>query len=143
MLWQDGRSDEAIFWFNAGRLRGRFDAARCADVSARQGIDVMVMQMPPELLQEQFKDLDKLEATLRKVVAWDEATPYKYDHRWINLHGMGAYMSALDPTRQGSQREMSLPEKEWPVLAKQARENLLSNSARSDQTPQAEAVGDR
>lgn len=43
-----------------------------------------------------FKRLTKLEELVPKVVEWDRKTPYNYDHRWINLHGMDAMLSGLD-----------------------------------------------
>jgi hypothetical protein len=124
-FWEQGNTWNAVFWFNAGRLRGRYDGARCADLTAAQGVDVMVMQMPDELRRAQFQDLDRFEATIRKVVRWDEETLHKYDHRWINLHGIDAYLSSFGSANQGQQPQISLPESEWPALAQQAREGLL------------------
>lgn len=120
LLFRRGDVDDAIFWFNAGRLRGNFDAARCADVSARSGISAMTLAMPVELRTAQFGDIEKLRATIAKVLRWDEVTPYNYDHRWINLHGMAAINSGLGDGSQTSQ-PMSVPKDTWDALAKQTR----------------------
>jgi hypothetical protein len=125
-LWTHGQRDEAFFWFSAGRLRGRFDATRCADATAREAVDILVMGMPPELRKAQFDDVGKLKGIVLKVVKWDEETPYHYDHRWINLHGMGAMTSSLDEKQENKAQQLSLPESEWPSLAKQERQKYLA-----------------
>jgi len=126
-LYKEGRAEEAIFWLNAGRVRARFDANRCADASARQAVRVLSMQIPADLIKEQFKDLDHLRSLVVKAIEWDRATPYDYDHRWINLHGMGAMMSGLED-EAGKDREpveTSLPEEQWPAIVEQTREEYL------------------
>ena len=40
-LFQDGKKDDAAFWFYAGQLRARFDANRCLDVSARSAVGLL------------------------------------------------------------------------------------------------------
>jgi len=126
-LYKEGKAEEAIFWMNAGRVRARFDANRCADVSARQAVRVLSMQMPADLVKEQFKDLDRLRSLVVKAIEWDRATPYDYDHRWINLHGMAAMIAGLE--KEGGEdrepAETSLPEEQWPAIAEQTRETYL------------------
>jgi len=36
-----------------------------------------------------------LKGTIDRVLAWDDSTPYRYDYRWINLHGLNAIHSGL------------------------------------------------
>ncbi len=120
ILFEKGEKDDAAFWFYAGQLRGRFDANICADVSARQAISVLNMTFGPPINQYALKDIPKLEKLVDKVVAWDEKTPYNYDHRWINLHGMGAMMSGLDPKDQ-KKPELSLPKDQWEKIAADTR----------------------
>lgn len=67
-LFAQGRKDDAAFWFYAGQLRGRYDANRCADVSARQAIAVLNDQFGPDINQYTFKDTARLEALIPKVV---------------------------------------------------------------------------
>lgn len=120
VLFEKGEKDDAAFWFYAGQLRGRFDANICADVSARQAISVLNMNFGTPINQYTLKDIPKLEKLVDKVVAWDEKTPYNYDHRWINLHGMGAMISGLDPKDQKRQ-ELSLPKEQWEKIAVDTR----------------------
>ena len=85
-----------LFWLNAGRVRGMFDAARCTDISARSAVSLLISQMPRELIKAQFDDSDRMKETLERVLQWDEKrTPDTYDHRWINLHGMDSMTASL------------------------------------------------
>jgi WD40 repeat protein len=122
LLYRQGNLPDAIFWFNAGRLRAEFDAARCADVSARDAVSVLVMETPVDLRKAQFNNVDQLRSIIQKVIQWDATTPYNYDYRWINLHGMNAMESGLGQTVASSQ-PLSLPESTWTGLAKKNRED--------------------
>lgn len=126
VLYRQGKLDEAIFWYNAGRLRGSFDAGRCADVSARSGVADMVMQMPAQLLRQQYDDPTKLRKIISQVVHWDETTPYHYDYRWINLHGMGAITSSLGNGSLQS-KQLSLPQEQWAGIAAHLRADFPAN----------------
>lgn len=122
LLYQRGDVDDAIFWFNAGRVRGNFDALRCTDISARSAIPALVAQIPMELRKAQFADTQKLRAIVAKAMSWDEATPHNYDQRWINLHGMEAMKKGLGDTGPSSS-PLSVPQESWDGLARQARED--------------------
>ena len=63
-----------------------------------------------------FKDPEKLRKTVDEVITWDEKTPYNYDHRWINLHGMGSF--------SGGSSSRSVPTEKWQDLAAQARKDF-------------------
>ena len=122
-LYKRGDEDDAIFWFNAGRLRGNFDALRCTDPTARSAIPALVSQMPNELRKAQFSNLEKLKGIIANVIRWDETTPNNYDHRWINLHGMAAINNGLgDGT--GPSQPLTVPKENWEALAEQAREEF-------------------
>jgi hypothetical protein len=125
-LFQSGNRDEAAFWFYAGQLRARFDANRCADVSARQAVAVLNERYGPAINQYALQDLPKLEAVVKKVVAWDRQTPHNYDQRWINLHGMNAVLSGLAPgSASALGAPLSLPAEKWDAIAEQTRADYL------------------
>jgi hypothetical protein len=119
-FYRQGDINNAIFWFNAARLRGTFDATLCTDVSARSAIPALIQQMPRELIKKQFDDVTTLKEIIDRVLKWDEATPYNYDHRWINLHGMRAINSGLG--RVNSNEPLTVASDKWDALAKQTRE---------------------
>lgn len=118
-LMQLQQPERAMFWFYAGQLRGRFDANRCADISARQAIAVLNERFGTPINQYAFKRLPLLEKTVAEVIDWDRKTPHDYDHRWINLHGMGAFGTQGDAA-------LSLPKAEWDAIAEQTRRDYLA-----------------
>lgn len=125
-LYKQGKSDEAIYWFNAARLRANFDAARCTDESTRSAVPALVAQIPIQLRRSQFDDPVKLKDIIHRVVQWDERTPYNYDYRWINLHGMAAISSGLG-NADAKSKPMSLPREEWAALATKTRAEYLGS----------------
>ena len=130
VLFQRGEKDDAAFWFYAGQLRARFDANRCADVSARQAVGALNQRFGPEINQYAFQDIPKLEALIPRIVEWDRGTPHRYDHRWINLHGMGAVMSGLDTKKEAS-TFLSVPAEEWEKIAEKTRDDYLNAFGRA------------
>lgn len=120
VLFRQGDVDGAIFWFNAARLRGNFDAWRAADVvSARATMVALSRQMPIELRKAQFADPAKLRGIVAKVIAWDETTARNYDRRWIDFHGVAADKNA---TGGGKPVAATIPPEKWDELARQVRD---------------------
>ncbi|NNG18129.1 hypothetical protein HJ590_00805 [Naumannella sp. ID2617S] len=119
-LLAEGRPQEAMFWFYAGQLRARFDANRCADFTARQAVSVLNDRFGEPINRYAFAHLEELAEVVPRVLAWDRATPHDYDHRWINLHGMAAMQTTLDPGVPHTPQ--SLPAESWESLAEQTRE---------------------
>lgn len=124
-LYLKGERERAAFWFYAGQLRGRYDANRCADISARSAIAVMNQQFGGLINQYMFAHLDKLEKLVPEVIAFDKKTAHNYDHRWINLHGMGAIQTSLGDEKSGNEA-LSLPKTQWPAIEEQTRKDYLS-----------------
>jgi len=121
VLYDKGDLYDAIFWFNAGRLRADYDAMRCTDISARSAVGVLVMTIPVGLRKAQFNDVGKLRDITAKLIKWDEATPYNYDCRWIALHGLQFSMASLS-NAQATGGALTVPRNEWDALAQQNRD---------------------
>ena len=119
-LFAKDRKDEAAFWFYAGQLRARFDANRCADTSASGAVSALNAMYGPLINRYSFTDLDKLEKLVPRVVKWDRKTPHNYDHRWINLYGMGAMNQALG-NYETKHEPLSRPIEEWEKIAEDTR----------------------
>jgi hypothetical protein len=83
--------EQATYLFYLGQLRARSDANKSLDPSASAGIGIFNQKFGPRINQYAFKDISKLKATVRKVVADDKTIPRNYDPRWIALHGMDAF----------------------------------------------------
>lgn len=127
VLFKAGQREEAAFWFYAGQLRARFDANRCTDTTARQAVDVMNQSYGGPINRYLFQDLSKAQELISKVVDWDRKTPYAYDPRWINLHGIQAVQAAKDPQLAArlTAESLSLPQSQWAALAEQTRTKYL------------------
>ena len=118
-LYEKDDMPAAYRWFCFGLLRAQYDARRCADATARQGVGIMTQNVAPEI--KRYLGTLAPEDVLpfaQGILALDEATPYAYDHRWLNLHGMGAFT--------GGGKPLSVPEAEWPALRQEAREGILA-----------------
>lgn len=140
ILFKQGDIDGAIFWFNAGRLRGTFDARLCTDRTAGAGIGTLVAMTPVELRKAQFNDLDKLPVILEKVIHWDETTPYNYDHRWIALHGMGAIRRGMGMD-SGPPQPLTVPKEQWDALAQKGRAELREGMVKAIATMKEKQAG--
>jgi hypothetical protein len=123
VLFEQGDEDRAAFWFYAGQLRARFDVNRCAEESARQAVAALNQQFGPAINQHTFKDIPKLEELIPRVVEWDRETARSYDHRWINLHGLGVFLLAAEPDEPVG--PLSLPEDQWEAIAETTRSEYL------------------
>ncbi|MBY0356891.1 MAG: hypothetical protein K2W82_02735 [Candidatus Obscuribacterales bacterium] len=125
-LFDQGKKDEAAFWFYAGQLRARCDANRCADVTAREGVAVLNQEYGTGINQYMFQHVAALKELVPKVVEWDSKTPHNYDVRWINLHGMQAMQASLGGADQKAKPEpLSLPKSEWAQIEKDTRQQYL------------------
>jgi len=120
LFYRQGDFDDAIFWFNAARLRAAYDAALNTDATAAAAISTLAQQLPRELIKKEFDDLDKLGAIIGRVLKWDETTPYNYDHRWISLYGMRAINSRLG-NKDGA-APLTVPRQNWDALAQKNRD---------------------
>jgi len=127
VLFQDGKRDEGAFWFYAGQLRANFDASRCADESAREAVSVLDKEYAALINRYTLRDLPKLEQLVNQVIEWDRKTPHNYDHRWINLHGMGAMMAGLNVDGAAAKPGvLSLPKEQWDEIAEKTRADYLA-----------------
>lgn len=116
-LFNEGKKDEAAYWFYVAQLRARYDANLCMDNSAKQGVSVLNSEYGPAINTYAMQDIDKLENIVKKVVEFVKTNTENYDHRWINLHGMWAMMSGLDEKNQEN-KELSQPKAKWPEIKK-------------------------
>ncbi len=122
VLFNAGEVDEAAFWFYASMLRIRFDAQRCADPSAREGVAVVGRQYGKNIQRYAMQDPESLERLLARVVDWDRKTPHDYDHRWVNLYGSNILpVTAAERSAVGRPGPMSVPRRRWDDLAEKNR----------------------
>jgi len=115
-LFSQNKKDEAMYWFYVAQLRARYDAKLCMDKSAKQAVSVLNNEYGTEINKYAFQDIDKLEKTVNKVVAFVRKNEEDYDHRWINLHGMWAVMAGLNDDTET--KELSQPKDKWNEIKK-------------------------
>ncbi len=119
VLFEQGKKDDAVFWFYAAQLRGRIDANICADKTAAAILDAMNQKFGPPINQYSFTNRLLLTNTVKRVLAWEEKTPCHYDRRWINLHGMNAMSGETNSA-------LSAPSELWEAIRKRTRENFAA-----------------
>lgn len=90
-LLDAGEREQAAFWFYLGQLRGRSDANKSLDESAKQGMAVLNQRFGGPINQYAMKDIAKLKTTIDKVIQFDADNSRNYDPRWIALHGLDAF----------------------------------------------------
>jgi len=118
-LFRNHKPEGALFWSAAAQLRARYDIARCADVSVEDTAEVLEDEYTTEIRQYIAANPDAYERAADRALKWDQITPFNYDCRWINLHGMGAF--GAGPV------ELSKPESKWPILHLNARTDFLED----------------
>lgn len=113
--------ERGAFWFYAAQVRTRFDVNRCADPTASGAAAILAAHHGPPINRWAFADPARMRAIVERAVEWDRATPHDYDHRWVNLHGMGAFLVDGSP--------LSRPSSEWDAIAERTRADYLTGLA--------------
>lgn len=108
-LFLQDKKDEAAYWFYVAQLRARYDANRCADKSATQAVSVLNGEYGPDINKHAFANHDFLQSTVEEVVAFVNTNEENYDHRWLNLHGMGVFLNEKG-------KALSKPQEEWAAI---------------------------
>jgi len=75
VLWQAGRKDDAVFFFYLGQLRfrARLLTNPKLDPSGEPALfNSLMATMGPPINQYAFGDIQKLVATIERVIAWDD-----------------------------------------------------------------------
>jgi hypothetical protein len=124
VLLEQGKKDDATFWFYAAQLRGRIDANICADKTAAAIVEAMNQKFGPPINQYSFTNLSLLTNTVERVIAWEEKTPCHYDRRWINLHGMNAMNGQTNSV-------LSAPPEQWEAIRKHTRDDFAADFHRA------------
>ncbi len=111
VLFKQGKKSEASFWFYVGQLRARYDANLCLDISAREAVSRLTEIFGPEINKFAFQNIDSLKKTIIKVVDFVKNNNENYDHRWINLHGMGAIINDGSATTEPQEKWLAIKQK--------------------------------
>ena len=120
----DAQMRNAVFWYHVARIRAVYDGLRCKDLSARNAVNILGKGISPDISRYQRQNRQDTLQIAEAAVKWDQQNPRTYDHRWINLYGKVARVSAgTDPA------ELTLPESEWPAILQRVHEAHLKSVA--------------
>jgi len=124
LMYRQGKTIDAIFWLNAGRIRVMFDAERCTDISVKHNVvSGLIYKMPKGLIKAQFDNTPLLKIIIERVISWDKSTPYNYEYRWINLHGIRATNSSLGIGSKATE-PLTVASDKWDAIAKKNRDDF-------------------
>jgi hypothetical protein len=111
-LFQKNKKDDATYWFYLAQLRARYDVNRCADKTASAAQYNQLFG--PSINEYAFANLDMLEKTIPKIIAFVESNEELYDQRWINLNGMDAMSASLGG--KAEPKNLSIDKAQWPKI---------------------------
>jgi len=123
-LFNAQRQTEAMFWYYLAQLRARYDVNRCADKTANA--DDYNSTFGESINPYAVAHLDTLKQVIEKVINFEKANNEIYDQRWINLSGMGAMLAGLGDKKQAKNKQLSLPEGQWPAIRTKTLEDYQS-----------------
>jgi hypothetical protein len=87
-------------------------------------VSVLNGEYGPDINKYAFQDLEKLEKTVTNVLDFVRTNEEDYDHRWINLHGMGAFISGAGG--KSNIRELSQPKDKWAEIKRKTIEDYYN-----------------
>ena len=119
-LFDIGKTDNALFWLYAGRIRTQYDIKRCTDETVAAGYEQLNASVPDLLKLVQFENIENTKKIVERAIEWDKKTLLNYDARWIALHGMGGFLNVIDD-KSKKEAALTIPEKEWKYLADKNR----------------------
>jgi hypothetical protein len=116
----EDRPEDAIFWYNLGRIRAVYDGLRCRDKSAQAALLVLRTRLSHDLRVSLYYQREALVAIAQKAIDFNTQNPARYDHRWISLYGnVAASSDGANPD------EVTVAESEWPVILRYVHESHL------------------
>lgn len=80
VLFQQGKKDDAVFWFYAAQLRTRYQLA-FENGDRGQLLMIMMMTVGAPINNYAFQDVSNLNRILDKVLEWDKRTPNPFMER--------------------------------------------------------------
>jgi hypothetical protein len=98
-LFEADRKEEAVFWFYAGQLRFRFHLLAHPDLepSGDPALFASLSEVVGRPINEYaFGDIEALEASLRRVLAWDEKSRNGFTSKSENAEAWKTIRSGLE-----------------------------------------------
>ncbi len=115
--------DEAVVWFKVAYIRAIFDANKCTDRTARQGIIGWSM-WTSDVSLEIINNPEKEQETILKALKIEKTFPIYNSPQWICIEGMQALRSSL----KGEElKDWHFPISEWPRIREETRTSIKEN----------------
>ncbi|WP_148290768.1 hypothetical protein [Sulfuricella denitrificans] len=122
-LWPADKT-AAMEWLAVGMARARYDALRCTDKTARQGILYLPM-IAEEVVKGTEQDRKAFGEAGKRALARSDLFVDTVSPMWICMHGMSAINSAIQG-RKMAESDWLAPAAEWTALRENVRKDLAS-----------------
>ena len=117
-LFMNGEKEPALQWYMYAQLNAMYDAARCADNSAKQAVEILEERYRPTLDEYIKQNQTLVTETAGKVMSLFMGVQTEYDIRWINLHGLGAFAGVFGEELPKETPKLTVDKLLWPGIQK-------------------------
>ena len=117
-LFMNGEKKSAVEWYLFAQLNAMYDAARCADNSAKQAVEILEERTRPTLDDYMEQNKAMVTESAGKVLQLFKRLQSDYDIRWINLHGMGAFDGVFGEETPKKTPQLTVDKLQWPGIEK-------------------------
>jgi len=117
-LYLNGEKEPAVQWYLYAQLNAMYDAARCADNSAKQAVDILEERIRPTLEDYMKQNKPMVTESAQKSIELYKRLQSNYDIRWINLHGLGAFDGFFGEETPKKTPQLTVDKLLWPGIEK-------------------------
>ena len=119
-LFLNGEKESAIQWYLYAQLNAMYDAARCADNSAKQAVIILEERFRPTLDEYMKNNKAKVTKSAEKAIDLFKKVQSDYDIRWINLHGINSFEGAFGEELPKETPKLTEDKVLWPSMKAKA-----------------------
>ena len=119
---------EGLKLFYAAHMWVSYDAARCKDKSAANGVSLLATSAP-EILEYAGNHLNETHQAQKTALTWEADHPSQASPEWICRRGMVSYQAAIEGQNQPSV-DMVVAKQNWPEIRRKLQskwEQKISN----------------
>lgn len=137
---------EGLKWHYVSQMWARYDAERCTDKTAGQGLMFLFGRLAEDVSsyanKHMFDGTEEIPSAIAAAVAWEKDHPSLASPLWICSHGMSAYQATVGNTHLPPEK-MVHPKEKWPAIrerqqigwAKRAKLKMTTITKRPNETP--------
>src|ERR1035437_9209585 len=117
-LYLNGEKEPAVQWYLYAQVNAMYDAARCADNSAKQAVAILEERIRPTLEDYMKQNKPMVTESAGKTIELYKKLQSDYDIRWINLHGLGAFDGFFSGEAPKKAPQLTVDKLLWPGIEK-------------------------